>query len=118
MRYRPFGNTGLQVSEVGLGAFPISGMQTRDDGSLFGWSGVADAESIALIHRAEELGVNLIDSAEGYGNGHSETVTGQALKGRRDKWIVATKVQPSRGLERDTPDPGTARKKIREADFF
>lgn len=115
MKYRSFGKTGLEVSEVGLGAYPISGMQKQADGKLHGWSGVVDDESIALIHRAEELGVNLIDSAEGYGNGHSEVVTGKALKGRRDKWIVATKVQPNRGLEKDTPDEAAARKRIREA---
>jgi myo-inositol catabolism protein IolS len=115
MNYRPFGNTGLNVSEIGLGAFPISGMQKRDDGSLHGWSGVEDSESVELIHRAEALGVNLIDSAESYGTGHSEVVTGKALKGRRDKWIVATKVTPNRGLDRDTPDETAARKRIREA---
>ena len=115
MKYRRFGKTGLEVSEIGLGAFPISGMQKRDDGSTFGWTGVEDDESVALIHRAEELGVNLIDSAEGYGNGHSETVTGKALKGRRDKWIVATKVAPNRGLEKDAPDEAAAAKRIRDA---
>jgi myo-inositol catabolism protein IolS len=115
MTYRVLGATGLEVSEIGIGAFPISGMQKRKDGSLFGWSGVEDAESIALIHRAEELGVNLIDSAESYGDGHSEAVTGKALKGRRDRWIVATKVTPNRGLDPDTPDESAARKRIREA---
>ena len=64
MNYRPFGNTGLEVSEIGLGAYPMSGMQKREDGSMFGWSGTSDVESISMIHRAEELGVNLIDSAE------------------------------------------------------
>ena len=115
MKYRAFGNTGLEVSEVGLGAFPISGMQKRPDGSLHGWTGVEDDESVALIHRAEELGVNLIDSAEGYGDGHSEVLTGKALKGRRDKWIVATKVQPNKGLDKEAPDESAARKRIREA---
>ena len=115
MNYRAFGHTGLEVSEVGLGAYPISGMLKQSDGSMQGWTGVVDDESIALIHRAEELGVNLIDSAEGYGSGHSEIVTGQALKGRRDKWIVATKVTPNRGLEKDVPDEAAARKRIREA---
>ncbi len=115
MNYRPFGNTGLEVSEIGLGAYPISGMQQQADGSMHGWSGVVDDESVALIHRAEELGVNLIDSAEGYGAGHSEVITGQALKGRRDKWIVATKVQPNRGLDSETPDESVARQRIRKA---
>ncbi len=115
MKYCRFGSTCLDVSEVGLGAFPISGMQAQADGSLRGWSGVVDEESIALIHRAEELGVNLIDSAEGYGDGHSETVTGQALKGRRDKWIVATKVNPNRGVDDDARDVSAVRQRITEA---
>jgi aryl-alcohol dehydrogenase-like predicted oxidoreductase len=115
MNYRPFGNTGLEVSEIGLGAFPISGMQKQEDGRMHGWTGVEDDESVALIHRAEEQGVNLIDSAESYGSGHSEVVTGKALKGRRDKWIVATKVTPNRGLEKDAPDEAAAKKRIREA---
>ena len=113
MRYRTLGQTGLGVSEVGIGAFPLSGEWTRADGSVQRWSGVTDAESIALIHRAEELGVNLIDTAEGYGNGHSEEVVGAALHGaRRAKWIVATKVQPNRGQDRDTPDPAAAKERI------
>ena len=78
MNYRTLGMTGLKVSEMGLGAFPISGLWQRGDGSQFGWTGTDDNESIALIHRAEELGVNLIDTAEGYGDGHSEVLTGKA----------------------------------------
>ena len=82
MKYRTLGQTGLKVSEIGLGAFPISGMQECSDGESFGWTGTEDAESIALIHRCEELGVNHIDTAEGYGDGHSEVLTGRALEGR------------------------------------
>ena len=115
MNYRPFGSTGLEVSEIGLGAYPMSGMQKREDGSMFGWSGTSDVESISMIHRAEELGVNLIDSAERYGRGHSEILTGTALQNRRDKWIVATKVAPNIGLEQDVPDEAAAKKLIREA---
>ena len=115
MNYRPFGNTGLEVSEIGLGAYPISGMLKREDGSMSGWSGTSDVESISMIHRAEELGVNLIDTAERYGRGHSEILIGTALQNRRDKWIVATKVAPNQGLEQDVPDEAAARKRIREA---
>jgi myo-inositol catabolism protein IolS len=115
MKYREFGGTGLRVSEIGIGAYPISGLQTRPDGTQTGWTGIEDRESIALIHRAEALGVNVIDSAEGYGAGHSETILGQALKGRREKWVVATKVQPNQGLERDTPNTDAARRRIMDA---
>jgi aryl-alcohol dehydrogenase-like predicted oxidoreductase len=107
--------TGLQVSEIGLGAFPISGMWQRADGSNFGWTGTDDAESIALIHRAEELGINLIDTAEGYGDGHSEVLTGKALKGRRDRWVVATKVQPNHGIDATSRDESAVRRRIVEA---
>lgn len=112
MRYRTLGQTGLEVSEIGLGAFPISGMRRQADGSRFGWTGTGDSESIALIHRCEELGVNLIDSAEGYGDGHSEVLTGKALRGRRDRWIVATKVQPNAGIDPETRDVSAARRRI------
>lgn len=115
MNYRTLGMTGLEVSEIGLGAFPISGMWQRSDGSDFGWTGTDDQESIALIHRAEELGINLIDTAEGYGDGHSEILTGKALKGRRDKWIIATKVQPNRGIDADAPDEAAVRRRIATA---
>jgi len=116
MRYREFGATGLKVSEIGIGAYPISGLQTRPDGSKTGWTGVEDRESVALIHRAEELGVNLIDSAEGYGAGHSESVVGEALQGaRRQKWIVATKVQPNQGLDKEKADEAAAKRRILEA---
>ena len=116
MKYRTFGQTGLKVSEIGIGAFPISGVQQQADGTRTGWTGTDEQQSIALIHRAEELGVNLIDSAESYGAGHSEEVVGQALQGRRDKWIIATKVSPNNGLEANDPDlPAQAKKRIVEA---
>ena len=116
MKYRTFGQTGLKVSEIGIGAFPISGVQQQADGTRTGWTGTDEQQSIALIHRAEELGVNLIDSAESYGSGHSEEVVGQALQGRRDKWIIATKVSPNGGLDANDPNlPAQAKKRIVEA---
>lgn len=115
MKYRTLGQTGLQVSEIGLGAFPISGMRRQADGTRFGWTGTGDSESIALIHRCEELGINLIDTAEGYGDGHSEVLTGKALHGRRDKWIVATKVQPNAGIDPGSRDVSAVRRRITES---
>jgi aryl-alcohol dehydrogenase-like predicted oxidoreductase len=114
MKYRTLGQTGLRVSEVGLGAFPIAGMNNRPDGTRFGWTGTDDQESIALIHRCEDLGVNLIDTAEGYGDGHSESLIGQALQGRRERWIIATKVQPVEGIEADSRDEAAVRRRITE----
>jgi aryl-alcohol dehydrogenase-like predicted oxidoreductase len=115
MQYRILGQTGLQVSEVGLGAMPFGGMVTQADGTQFGWSGTDDQELIALVHRSEALGTNLLDTAEAYGNGHGEAVVGEALQGRRHKWIIATKVQPNRGINANTPDEAAVRKRITEA---
>ena len=66
-------------------------MWRRPDGSDFGWTGTDDTESIDLIHRSQALGINLIDTAEIYGDGHSESLIGKALLGRRDDWVIATK---------------------------
>ena len=116
MRYRQLGASGVRVSEVGIGAFPLSGYSTDDEGRRVGWSGASDAQAVALIHRAEELGINLVDSAESYGNGHSEAVVGSALRGRRDKWLIATKVTTNLRLEAAMPNLAeAARRRIRSA---
>ena len=106
MEYRILGKTGLKVTSVGVGCWQMGGLVGDS-----GWTGTTDEESIATIHRAEELGVNLLDSAEGYGQGHSEEVLGKALKGRRDRFVLATKVRPIT----DEPDEGVARQRIMEA---
>jgi aryl-alcohol dehydrogenase-like predicted oxidoreductase len=90
-------------------------MVTQADGTSFGWTGTEDQECIALVHRCEDLGVNLIDTAEAYGDGHGETVIGQALQGRRDRWIVATKVNPNQGSDATTPNEDAVRKRLTEA---
>jgi aryl-alcohol dehydrogenase-like predicted oxidoreductase len=68
MPYRTLGQKGLQLSEVGLGAMPVGGMVSQADGTQFGWTGMDDREYIALVHRGEELGVNLLETAEAYGS--------------------------------------------------
>lgn len=115
MQYRTLGQTDVQVSEVGLGAMPFGGMVTQADGTQSGWSGTDDQEFIALVHRAEALGVNLLDTAEAYGNGHGETVVGEALQGRRDKWIIATKVRPNQGIDAHTPNDLAVRQRLTTA---
>lgn len=90
MHYRPLGKTGLKVGEVGLGAWAFGG-PFQIDGKQCGFSGQDDAESIRVVHAAQDLGVNFIDTADAYGLGHSEEVIGQALQGRRSHWVLATK---------------------------
>jgi len=75
METRKLGNSDLQVTRVGYGAWAIGG-----SGWQFAWGSQDDNESIAAIHRALELGVNWIDTAAVYGLGHSEEVVGRALK--------------------------------------
>ncbi|HEY7608413.1 MAG TPA: aldo/keto reductase [Alphaproteobacteria bacterium] len=81
MKKRALGRTGIKVSALGLGCMGMSmAYGVRDD-----------AESIKTVHRALELGIDHLDSAELYGDGHNEELLGQALKGRRDKAFLATK---------------------------
>ena len=116
MRYRKLGASGVRVSEVGIGAFPLSGYSADAAGRRVGWTGSSDDQAVALIHRAEELGINLVDSAESYGNGHSEKVVGRALHGRRDKWLIATKVSTNLGLSPGMADlAGAARRRVHGA---
>ncbi|RFC78198.1 aldo/keto reductase [Streptomyces sp. AcE210] len=75
---------GLDVSRIGLGAMTMAGTYTTG-------GGLDDAESIRTIHRALDLGVTHIDTAEGYGPFHSEELVGKAIKGRREDVVIATK---------------------------
>jgi aryl-alcohol dehydrogenase-like predicted oxidoreductase len=80
------GNTGLQITRVGFGAWAIGG-----GGWEFGWGPQEDEQSIAAIHRVLEEGVNWIDTAAAYGFGRSEQVVGRALEGMRERPYVFTK---------------------------
>ncbi len=86
MTTRRLGKNGPQLTRIGLGTWAIGGA-----GWKYGWGSQDDADSVAVIHEALDLGVNWIDTAAVYGLGHSEEVVGRALAGRRDKVIVATK---------------------------
>jgi len=84
MRYRTFGRTGWQVSEVGYGSWGMGG-----------WTGSADEESLRALDRALALGCNFFDTAWAYGQGKSEQLLGQALRARRDaRAYIATKIPP------------------------
>jgi aryl-alcohol dehydrogenase-like predicted oxidoreductase len=96
MRYRDFGRTGWQISEIGFGAWQIGG----------DWGKVDDAHSIDTLHYAFDKGINFVDTAELYGNGHSEDVIGQALKSwKGSKIYVATKVRPIQWPSPDDTNP-------------
>lgn len=81
----------LEVSEVGLGCMGMSEFYGPTD----------EAESIRVIHRALDLGMNFLDTADMYGMGHNEELVGKAVEGRRDKFVIATKF----ALLRDPGDP-------------
>lgn len=83
MQLRPIGTTGLRISPIAMGCWPISGMSSVD---------VSDEESIATLHAALDAGVNFFDTAYNYGaNGESERLIARALGSRRDEIVIATK---------------------------
>lgn len=95
MQYRTFGRLGWKVSEIGFGAWAIGGDM---------WGPQDDAESLRALHRALDLGVNFIDTAQGYGKGHSEELIGRVLKERTETVYVATKVPPAPGSPWPPPE--------------
>jgi aryl-alcohol dehydrogenase-like predicted oxidoreductase len=100
VEYRKLGNSGLRVSEVGLGANQFGGK-------------VDERETKELIDQALELGINLIDTADIYQDGRSESFIGQAVEGRRDELVLATKVGIKSG---DGPnDSGASRQHIMDS---
>ena len=90
MRYRPFGNTDLMVSEVGFGAWAIGGPAMAGDIPI-GWGGVDDRVSKQALEEAHRQGVNFYDTADFYGLGHSEKLIGEVF-GNRDDVIIGSKV--------------------------
>jgi aryl-alcohol dehydrogenase-like predicted oxidoreductase len=80
---RVLGKSGIEVTKLGLGLWAIGGDQ---------WGEVEDRESLEMISAALDLGINFFDTADVYGGGHSEEILGKAMQGRRDKFIVATKI--------------------------
>ena len=90
MEKRTLGNSGIEVSALGLGCWAIGGPFTMF-GQQDGWGQVDDEESIRAIQRAVELGVTLFDTADAYGTGHSEEILGKALRERRKDVVIATK---------------------------
>src|SRR5204862_5876564 len=81
MKNRELGRTGWKVSEISFGSWAIGGT----------WGSVDDRESLAALHRAVDLGVNFFDTADVYGDGHSERLLAQLKRERSEEIIIATK---------------------------
>ena len=97
MKYRALGKTGFSISEIGYGAWGIGGSQ---------WQGGTDDESIRALHRAIDLGVNFIDTALAYGDGHSEKLVGRVVRETKSRIYVATKVPPKNEIWPAAPGVG------------
>jgi aryl-alcohol dehydrogenase-like predicted oxidoreductase len=92
MKYRELGRTGWKVSEISFGAWAIGGT----------WGPVEDKESLAALHRALDGGVNFFDTADVYGDGHSEQLLAKLKKERKENFYIATKA--GRRLPQQTPE--------------
>jgi len=93
-KMRRLGKSELKVSEIGLGCWAIGGPSFDDNGEPTGWSGNNDADSLAGLYRAYELGVNHWDTADVYGKGHSERLIGRVFREgvKREEIVLASKV--------------------------
>src|ERR1700743_2902108 len=102
MEYRPLGRTGISVSQLCLGAM------------MFGAFGTPDHdESIAIVHKALDAGINFVDTADFYSRGESEEIVAKALKGRRNNVVLATKAHLPMG---DDPNQqGNSRRWLTQA---
>lgn len=87
---RTLGRSGIQVSALGMGCWAIGGPYWGGT-QPYGWGEVDDEESIRTIRKGLDLGVDFFDTASSYGAGHSERVLGKALKGQRDRVVIASK---------------------------
>ncbi|MBA4410771.1 MAG: aldo/keto reductase [Odoribacter sp.] len=107
---RKLGRSGIEVSPMGLGCWAIGGNMFLQ-GMPLGWSAVDDNESLNALRRGLDLGINFLDTADMYGTGHSEKLVGQAIKGKRDKVVIATKFgmtfEPGSGQINDFEGDGT-----------
>lgn len=102
MKTRPFGKTGISVSEVGLGCWQLGG----------NWGEVSDDTAQAILQAAVDNGVTFFDTADVYGDGRSERLIAQFLQGRNDNIFVATKVGRTGDLYPDGYTKATMRKRI------
>ena len=90
MKYRKFGKTNVKISEVGLGTWQLGGAD---------WGDLTDEDALKIMHRSAALGVNFLDTADGYGMGRSEKLIGRFLKETNETIYVATKMSRRRSVE-------------------
>jgi aryl-alcohol dehydrogenase-like predicted oxidoreductase len=102
VQYRTLGRTGIKVSPYCLGAMMFGELANPDH-----------EDCVRIIHKALDFGINFIDTADRYSGGESEAIVGKALKGRRDKVVLATKVNGSMG--EDPNQQGNSRRWIMQA---
>ena len=102
MRYRTLGRTGIKVSPHCLGTMMFGGIANADHD-----------DCIRIVHRALDAGINFVDTADRYSQGESEEIVGKALKGRRDRVVLATKVNGPMG--EDSNQQGNSRRWITQA---
>ena len=107
MNYRKLGRTNWEVSEIGYGAWGIGGTQ---------WLGGTDDESVRAVRRALELGLNFIDTALAYGDGHSERLVGQIVRESGRKVTIATKAPPKNRVW--PAQPGVGIKEVFPYDYI
>ena len=91
MMTRKIGRSGIEVSALGMGCWAIGGPAWESDGTPIGWGDVNDSDSLAGLECAIDMGISLFDTSNMYGTGHSESLIGQAIKGKRDKVVISTK---------------------------
>jgi aryl-alcohol dehydrogenase-like predicted oxidoreductase len=109
MKYRTLGKTGLKVSVIGIGTWQLGGEWGKD---------FTPAETAAILIRGKDLGINLIDTAECYGDHLSESLIGQAIEKNRGDWIIATKFGHKYNgfLDRSEPrSPGDVRQQLEDS---
>lgn len=115
MQKRQLGFSDLHLTTIGFGAWAIGGGDWE-----WGWGPQQDRDSLATIQKALDLGINWIDTAAAYGLGHSEEIVGQAIKGRREGLIIATKCglvwdDPSSGLVDNNLKAGSVRREAEDS---
>jgi aryl-alcohol dehydrogenase-like predicted oxidoreductase len=91
MDRRKLGRSEIEISPMGLGCWAIGGPISTATGVAGGYGSVDDEESVRAVHKALDMGVNFLDTADSYGCGHSERLLARALKGKRESVVIATK---------------------------